>query len=79
MSQLILFGTAACHLCEEAGQLLAEHENLSFETIDIADYPEWQERYAVRIPVLLNTASGDELAWPFDANNLKLFLLRNAT
>lgn len=79
MSQLILFGTAGCHLCEDAERLLAAHRDLSFETIDIADSPEWEERYAVRIPVLLDTLSGEELAWPFNAADLELFLLRNRT
>lgn len=77
MGQLILFGTLGCHLCEEAERLLAAHRDLSVETIDIADSPEWQERYAVKIPVLLSTARGDELAWPFNATDLELFLLRN--
>ncbi|MGR8934604.1 MAG: glutaredoxin family protein [Gammaproteobacteria bacterium] len=73
MEQLILFGTLGCHLCEEAERLLAAHKQ-SFATIDIADYPEWQERYAVKIPVLLDKDSGAELSWPFDAAALQYFL-----
>lgn len=74
MSQLILFGTAGCHLCEEAEQLLARHKNLSLKNIDIAEHPEWQARYAVRIPLLLDAGSGAELAWPFNATELDNFL-----
>ena len=71
---LILFGTAGCHLCDEAQQLLAKQQALEFNTIDIAEYPEWQARYAVKIPVLLDSKSGAELCWPFDATDLQLFL-----
>jgi glutaredoxin len=74
MGQLILFGTQGCHLCEEAEQLLAAYKDLAFETIDIAEHPEWQDRYAVRIPVLLNTDIGAELAWPFDAREVEAFV-----
>lgn len=75
MNSLILFGTAGCHLCEEAEQLLLQHNAPAFEKIDIAEQPEWQERYAVKIPVLLDSASGAELCWPFDASDLQHFLL----
>jgi hypothetical protein len=78
MATLILFGTDGCHLCEEAEQLLARHPHPAFDKIDIAAHPEWQERYAVKIPLLLDSASGAELAWPFGATDLQHFL-RNRT
>ncbi len=68
--QLILFGTAACHLCEMAENLLTtvcrDWPVIDLEHIDIAEQTQWQDRYAIRIPVLLHPKSQRELAWPFD-------------
>ncbi|WP_341327453.1 glutaredoxin family protein [Methylotuvimicrobium sp. KM2] len=70
--KLMLFGTQGCHLCEQAEEMLASYltDNndieIEIESIDIAEYEKWQERYAIRIPVLLHEASGIELCWPFD-------------
>ena len=68
--KLILFGTAACHLCEMAEDLLRsvckDCPFITLEAIDIAEQMQWQDRYAIRIPVLLHPKSQRELAWPFD-------------
>jgi hypothetical protein len=47
---------------------------LSFETRDIIDDEQAQQRYAVRIPVLLNSETGQELGWPFDVQQLSEFV-----
>jgi glutaredoxin len=73
MADLILFGTEGCHLCEEAEALLVQ-AGLSFETRDIIDDEQAQQRYAVRIPVLLNSETGHELGWPFDTRQLNEFV-----
>lgn len=73
MADLILFGTEGCHLCEEAEALLLL-AGLSFETRDIIDDEQAQLRYAIRIPVLLNPENGQELGWPFDAQQLDGFV-----
>jgi glutaredoxin len=73
MADLILFGTEGCHLCEEAEALLVQ-AGLSFETRDIIDDEQAQQRYAVRIPVLLNSETGQELGWPFDVQQLSEFV-----
>lgn len=73
MTDLFLFGTQGCHLCEEAEELLVQ-AGLNFEKQDIIDDEKAQELYAVRIPVLLHKPSGLELNWPFDAQQIRLFL-----
>jgi hypothetical protein len=68
--KLILFGTAACHLCELAQELLRDSLThlpaIQLQVIDIAEETQWQDRYAVRIPVLWHPESQRELGWPFD-------------
>ncbi len=71
-----LFGTLGCHLCEEAEALLMPlvERGLVVELLDVADRPEWVERYGVRIPVLRRIDTGDELDWPFDGQQVVDFL-----
>lgn len=73
MSELILFGTEGCHLCEEAEQLLLR-AGVSFARQDIMTGEQWLQRYAIRIPVLLHESSGSELGWPFDEAGIRDFL-----
>lgn len=70
---LILYGTQACHLCEEAGAMLA---GLEIEAVhcDIVDDDSLLELYGVRIPVLKRLDTGAELGWPFDATAIARFL-----
>lgn len=77
--QLKLFGTAGCHLCEEAEHIVKEYltagpAGLTVEAIDIAEQENRHERYALRIPVLYHPESGRELAWPFDLPQLEAFI-----
>ena len=69
---LVLYGTPHCHLSEQALALLAQC-GITAEHVDIADDDALLERYGVRIPVLLRTADGAELGWPFDAEKLAIF------
>lgn len=72
-----LFGTSACHLCEQAEELLLATLNPEFfeiRSVDIADSDDLIERYGVRIPVLRRDADDSELNWPFDVNALMGFL-----
>jgi len=64
MSYLLL-STEACHLCEQAEALLAPL-GIMYSKIDIAEQEHWQEHYATKIPVLLNTETNQELCWPFN-------------
>lgn len=72
MADFVLFGTEACHLCEEAEQLLLQ-AGLVFEKQDIMADEQAMQRYAIRIPVLLHQPSGLELGWPFEAQQLRDF------
>lgn len=76
---LILYGTQGCHLCEEATHILrdateAAPRHLVIQPIDIAHDTDLIGRYGIRIPVLMNTATGDELDWPFDADKIRALL-----
>ncbi|RLA25798.1 MAG: glutaredoxin family protein [Gammaproteobacteria bacterium] len=70
---LILLGTSACHLCEQAEALLNEAD-IAFQKIDIAEHEQWQERYAVKIPVLLNVELKQELCWPFIIEDIQALI-----
>ncbi|RLA19970.1 MAG: glutaredoxin family protein [Gammaproteobacteria bacterium] len=70
MSQLLLLGTSACHLCEQAEALVVQL-NIPFTKVDIAEQEQWQERYAIKIPVLLDLESQEELlCWPFSSEDI---------
>lgn len=74
---LTLYGTSACHLCEDARALCDAVLNPLFfdlQWVDISDSDEWIARYGERIPVLQRMADGSELAWPFDIEQIIEFL-----
>lgn len=77
---VLLFGTAGCHLCEQAEEILsacvANKNNVIIEMVDIAEAENehWQEKYAIRIPVLYHADNQKELAWPFDAAMVNDFI-----
>ncbi|MCF7969698.1 MAG: glutaredoxin family protein [Methylococcaceae bacterium] len=73
MSQLLLLGTSACHLCEQAEALFLQL-NIPFAKIDIAEQEQWQENYAIKIPVLLDLVTKKELGWPFSAEDILSFV-----
>jgi glutaredoxin len=70
---LELYGTAFCHLCEQAETVLREI-GIEADYIDIADNDELLEKYGIRIPVLKRADTGTELGWPFDAEAVSRFL-----
>jgi glutaredoxin len=71
--EIKLYGTAFCHLCEQAEAVLREI-GIEAEYIDIADDDELMEKYGIRIPVLKRADTGTELGWPFDAVAVSRFL-----
>ena len=73
---LTLFGTTACHLCEECLMLTRplEGNGVRVQQVDIVDDPQLLERYQLRIPVLRRADSGAELDWPFDLGQLMSWL-----
>jgi hypothetical protein len=77
--RILLLGTEGCHLCDEAREIIAAcvqetAPDFQVESIDIAEHPEWQPGYAIKIPVLLDPASRRELDWPFDRDRAAAFL-----
>lgn len=78
MTTLILYGTSACHLCEDAeailGSLVSDGCSLTINKVDIADDDELLERYGIRIPVIRLAESDRELGWPFDGSAVLSFL-----
>ena len=77
MRHFLLMSSSGCHLCDEAIELLItglDPRHHSVDEVDIAFDDELMARYAVRIPVLVDEASGAELGWPFDADALRRFV-----
>ena len=78
MIRLLLLGTAGCHLCEQAEQILNDclpsNIELTIESIDIAEQEQWQKQYALCIPVLYYPETKKELGWPFDSWQVKEFI-----
>ncbi|CAM2939521.1 glutaredoxin family protein [Vibrio tubiashii] len=73
---ITLYSTEGCHLCEMAFDL-TKQLNISYqvEIVDIAFDDELFSRYGVTIPVL--NYQGNELNWPFDLQQLQLWLDKN--
>ena len=73
---ITLYSTEGCHLCEMAFDLTIQL-NISHqvEIVDIAFDDELFSRYGVTIPVL--NYQGNELNWPFDLQQLQLWLNEN--
>jgi len=64
---ITLYGTTACHLCDQAEALLAQAASarqLEWHYVDIALDEALVERYGLRIPVL-RADDGREAGWPF--------------
>lgn len=70
--QLTLYGTQACHLCEQASSLLAllAGNGVHVREQDITDSEALLARYQLRIPVLRREDTGAELDWPFTLSEL---------
>ena len=77
--RLLLFGTFGCHLCDQAREIIKESLPNRFdkwiETIDIAEFEQWQAQYAIRIPVLYHPETQKELGWPFNQTQVKEFII----
>ena len=73
MASLILYGTTGCHLCEEAQAMVHQALGIALEMIEITDDPDLLACYSLRIPVLRHTATGTELDWPFEIEDVQQF------
>ncbi|WP_336368113.1 glutaredoxin family protein [Marinobacter sp. C2H3] len=75
--ELRFYTTAGCHLCELAEALMVNTPMpapVPVSVVDIAESPALLERYSTRIPVLQRTDTGAELGWPFNRDQLLVFL-----
>ena len=73
----VLYSTAACHLCELAQQVIldvAAQLPIDVYVEDIAESEQLVDAYGDRIPVLMDEQSGRELNWPFNQNELFVWL-----
>lgn len=75
-TSLTLFGTTACHLCEECLLLTRplQGNGILVREVDIVEDPALLERYQLRVPVLRRDDTGAELDWPFDLGRLMSWL-----
>lgn len=76
MIKIAFYTTLGCHLCEEAEQLLRHIvavKGVEVEAIDISDTEDLVALYGIRIPVLKNLETEQELEWPFDYPQLLQF------
>jgi hypothetical protein len=56
-----------CHLCDLAWEVLAAAGVGDFDPLWIDGDMGLEARYGIRVPVLRNENSGEEIDWPFDA------------
>lgn len=76
IDKLTLYGTSACHLCEDAMAVVlpaTQALGLDLIVIDIAGDDTLEARYGTSIPVLFSSCAG-ELCWPFDTDKVNEFL-----
>jgi GT2 family glycosyltransferase len=70
---LLFYTTAGCHLCEQAQTLLdvlKTQHLVEIIAVDISSSEELVDLYGIRIPVVKNEATGEELGWPFGYDEL---------
>ena len=74
--RLVLYSTSACHLCEQALELLRlfPGSGWTLDEVDISDSDSLFERYGLTIPVLHREDTGAELNWPFDSEDVARLL-----
>jgi glutaredoxin len=67
------YGTAHCHLCEQAEQMLqqlAQQFACLIDTVDISSDDALLEAYQTSIPVVYFADFQQTLAWPFSYHDL---------
>ena len=74
-TQLVLYSTSHCHLCDLAHALIVNVAKINtLEIIEIADSDQLLAQYGLRIPVLLRADTKAELNWPFTEKDIIKFL-----
>ncbi len=75
---LLMYGTSACSLCDQAFDLLMsmpELQGLTLRVVDVSGDGALAEKYGARLPVL--SCGGVELDWVFTEGQVRR-LLRSA-
>jgi len=75
--KITLYGTSACHLCEQAlGMLLSLASDYDFSVIeiDISESDVLLAEYGTTIPVLLRMDNQKKLCWPFNVEDIGIFI-----
>ena len=73
-TNLKLYSTSHCHLCEQAEDMLISLVKLhpiAWETIEIIDDEVLLGLYGNSIPVLKRVDTNQELAWPFTKREIE--------
>ncbi len=71
---LILYQRDDCHLCDLALGVLAQARVPAFDSVFIDNDAALEAHYGIRVPVLRDVSAERELAWPFDAARLRVWL-----
>ncbi|MFT6987086.1 MAG: hypothetical protein ACJAT7_002939 [Psychromonas sp.] len=71
-SNLLLYFTDGCHLCDDAVRLL-QQTTVSYSKVDIIHDQRLVDLYGYSIPVLEN-GNGNTLNWPFSLQALNDFI-----
>jgi len=77
MTQLVLYTTSHCHLCEQALALLINLKQqyaINWLTKEISDDDDLIEKYGIRIPVIQRVDNQSELNWPFSAEDIVMLI-----
>lgn len=75
---LTLYQRDDCCLCDQALDLLAQARAPAFDSVFIDDDAALEQRYGIRVPVLRDERSGEELGWPFTVDGLRQWLAGRA-
>ncbi|HEY9276734.1 MAG TPA: glutaredoxin family protein [Methylotenera sp.] len=77
MTQLVLYTTSHCHLCEQALTLLINLKQqyaINWLTKEISEDDDLIEKYGIRIPVIQRVDNQSELNWPFSAEDIVMLI-----
>jgi hypothetical protein len=71
---LILYRREGCDLCDLAERALINAGAVDWTAVEVGWAGELAERYGWVLPVIREADSGRELAWPFDAWQVREFM-----
>jgi predicted DCC family thiol-disulfide oxidoreductase YuxK len=77
MTQLVLYTTSHCHLCEQALELLIklkEQQPIQWLAKEISGDDDLIEKYGIRIPVIQRVDNQSELNWPFSEDDIVMLI-----